>query len=276
MSTVLVIEDDAASRELIVFLVNQLGHLSVAARDGQEGLVQARALAAMGALDAVVCDIVMPGLDGYVVLSAIKADDRLRGVPIIFVTGTVPTRDLPYSLHAGAHDYLQKPLEPTEFLARLTAALRQKATYDELKRRTLELDLISRIDPLTGLYNRRHLEKRLLELRAGRARHNHDLSVLLIDIDHFKTVNDTHGHCTGDAVLIEISRRIRAEVRLEDVPGRFGGEEFMVLLPFIDQTGATAAAERLRRAVSESPVLVAQESVPITIKSRVLVQPGRR
>ena len=122
------------------------------------------------------------------------------------------------------------------------------------------------IDSLTGLYNRRHLEECLAELAAGCRRHGHDLSALVIDIDHFKQVNDTYGHPAGDAVLIELARRIRMCLRTEDVPGRWGGEEFLVLLPFIDAAGAEVVAERLRATVAGSPFnLGSGEVVAVTV-----------
>ena len=130
-------------------------------------------------------------------------------------------------LRLGAHDYLRKPFEPSELLARVHAAVRNKALQDELRLRNAELELASRTDALTGLHNRRHLEEQLQRLAAEGDR----LSVLVCDIDRFKQVNDTRGHAAGDEVLRVVAGRLRAAARPGDVPGRWGGEEFLGRAP---------------------------------------------
>jgi PleD family two-component response regulator len=131
------------------------------------------------------------------VLARIKADPRLADIPVVFVTSRVTTDDVVEGLRLGAHDYLRKPFEPSELLARVHAAVRIKALQDELRLRNAELELTSRTDALTGLHNRRHLEEQLQRLAGAGDR----LAVLLCDIDRFKQVNDTRGHAAGDEVL---------------------------------------------------------------------------
>jgi two-component system, cell cycle response regulator len=195
----------------------------------------------------------MPEMSGWDVLAAMKADPGLRDVPVVFLTGRSDTADMVDGLRLGAHDYLRKPCEPAELLARVQAAARVKRLQDELRQRNEELDLVSRTDSLTGLHNRRHVEEYLARLLSLARRNGEPIAVLLVDIDHFKLVNDGHGHDAGDVVLREVADRMARIVRLEDMVGRWGGEEFLVVLPNTATQGAAELAERLRQAVAEEP-----------------------
>jgi PleD family two-component response regulator len=157
--------------------------------------------------DVVLLDVEMPEMSGWDVLAAMKSDADLRDVPVVFLTGRSDTADMVYGLRLGAHDYLRKPCEPTELLARVQAAARVKRLQDELRQRNEELDLISRTDSLTGLHNRRHVEEYLTRLVSLARRNAEPIAVLIIDIDRFKSVNDGHGHDAGDAVLREVAAR---------------------------------------------------------------------
>ena len=170
----------------------------------------------------------------YIRSGRLKADKDLRDTPVVFITAHTETDDVVEGLRLGAHDYLRKPFEPAEVIARVSAAVRVKELQDDLRQRNAELDRISRSDPLTGLANRRHLDEQLAAHAASADRHHHQLSVAVVDIDNFKGVNDTFGHAAGDAVLCEVARRLAASARVEDVVGRWGGEEFIVILPHCD------------------------------------------
>jgi two-component system cell cycle response regulator len=203
--------------------------------------------------DAALLDIEMPVLDGFEVLRELKGDADLADIPVVFLTARTGTDDLVVGLQLGAHDYLKKPFEPAELIARVSAAVRVKELQDQLRLRNAELDAISRVDPLTGLYNRRHLAEHLASSASASRRHRHPLSIVLFDLDHFKSVNDHHGHAAGDAVLREFAARLRSNLRVEDVAARWGGEEFLVLLPMTDRKGAAAFADRIRAALSAEP-----------------------
>lgn len=258
---VLVADDSVVVRAVLREHLEAQGYAVVEAPDGEAALAMCRDAGP----DALLLDVEMPGLSGHEVLARLQAEGELRDIPVVFLTGHSSTADLVKAIEGGAHDYLRKPFEPPELLARVRAAVRVKSLQDELKRRNAELDLISRTDVLTGLYNRRHLEEHLVQQVSAARRHGHGMALLLLDIDHFKSINDTVGHAGGDVVLREVAARVRDSVRREDIPGRWGGEEFLVLLPFLTADGARALGERLRIAVAEKPVDIGDgQQVPVT------------
>jgi two-component system cell cycle response regulator len=241
-----VAEDSLVIRAVLVEQLQSRGYRVIEAGDGEEALAACH----RGQPDVVLLDVEMPHLDGHGVLARIKADPRLADIPVVFVTSRVTTEDVVDGLRLGAHDYLRKPFEPRELLARVHAAVRSKALQDELRLRNAELELASRTDALTGLGNRRHLEEQLQRLAAT----DDPISVLLCDIDRFKQVNDTRGHAAGDEVLRVVSARLREVARPGDVPGRWGGEEFLVVLPATGPDEAAAMGERTRRVIAAAPV----------------------
>jgi diguanylate cyclase (GGDEF)-like protein len=195
----------------------------------------------------------MPVLDGHATLARLKADPELKDIPVVFLTGRVDTADVVTGLHLGAHDYLRKPFEANELMARVSAALRTKWLQDELRTRNAELDRVARIDMLTNIYNRRHLDEHLRSVISSARRHDRTIGVLIVDIDHFKNVNDEHGHLAGDAVLREVAARLAQAMRTEDALGRWGGEEFLAVLTDTPPEGVRVMAERLRQVIAAAP-----------------------
>ena len=259
---VLLVEDSAAIRALVRRMLVAGGHVVVEAAGGAAALTVCREQQP----DVVLLDVEMPEMSGWDVLAAMKADPHLRDVPVVFLTSRSDTTDMVDGLRLGAHDYLRKPCEPTELLARVQAAARVKRLQDELRQRNEDLDRISRTDALTGLRNRRHVEEYLAKLTSLARRNLEPIAVLVIDIDHFKSVNDEHGHEAGDAVLREVAGRMQDSVRLEDMVGRWGGEEFLVVLPNTTDQGAAELAERLRQVVADTPCRLADgDAVQVTI-----------
>lgn len=257
----LVVDDSAVVRSVVRLQLQAAGYSVLEAANGQAALE----VVAAGGISLVLLDVEMPVLDGFTTIAALKADPSTADLPVIFLTARVDSQDVVEALRLGAHDYLSKPLKQAELLARVRAAVQVTELRRELQRRTEELDQQARTDYLTGLYNRRHLEEHLRQLLSPRRRDGNAVAVLLVDIDHFKQVNDTIGHQAGDLVLQEVARRMGSVVRVADVLGRWGGEEFLLLAPETGLEAARVLAERLRRAVSDEPVRTASGPVPITV-----------
>jgi diguanylate cyclase (GGDEF)-like protein len=269
-ATVLIADDSLVIRAVVRSELEGEGYRVVEALDGLSALRQCRE----DAPDVVLLDIEMPGLDGYEVLSELKGDDRLKDIPVVFLTSRAGMEDVVAGLRGGAHDYLKKPFETAELLARVGSAYHVKKLQDELQRRNADLDRLSRTDALTGLYNRRHLDAELSRLHRDSLRHQDPLCVLLLDLDHFKQINDTHGHAAGDDVLRSFTDRLRSELRAGDIAGRWGGEEFLVILPRTDLDGGRAIADRIRSVTAAKPVFAGRQSISVTVSGGCALGPG--
>jgi len=269
-ATVLIVDDSLVIRAVVRDGLETEGYQVVEAVDGLAGLQLCRE----SPPDVVLLDIEMPGLDGYGVLAALKSDQLLKDIPVVFLTSRAGMEDVVAGLRGGAHDYLKKPFETVELLARVGSAASVKRLQDQLRERNAELDRMSRIDAVTGLFNRRHLNEALLREYADSRRHVQPLCLLLFDLDHFKLVNDTHGHPAGDAVLRAFADRMHAELRLGDTSGRWGGEEFLVILPRTDIDGGLEVSERIRAATEAEPVVVGGSSISVTVSGGCALGPG--
>jgi two-component system cell cycle response regulator len=256
---ILVAEDSALLRRMLGDVLRQQGWAVLEAGDGRSALVIARAERPHVALLARE----MEGLDGMAVLDALRRDPRTADIPVVFVTGRTDAAELAEGLERGAHDYVRKPVDPVELVARIRTAIRLRTLRDELAERNAELEQLARTDVLTGLANRRHADDVLRATIAGARRHGRELCAVLADIDRFKAVNDLHGHAAGDAVLRAVALRLAGGLRDEDTAARWGGEEFLLLLP--DAAEAGMVAERLRAAVAADPVRIDDTlSIPVT------------
>jgi diguanylate cyclase (GGDEF)-like protein len=258
---VLVADDSLVIRSVLRKQLEEYGHEVVEARDGVEALASVRARAP----DIILLDVEMPNLDGHQVLAELQRDPVLAEIPVVFLTGRSTTADVVEGLRLGAHDYLAKPFEPAELLARVSAALRVKRLQDELRVRNAELDTLSRTDALTRLPNRRHLLERLDESAASARRHGGVMAVLMVDVDHFKNVNDRFGHDVGDVVLQEVAARLQSACRAEDIAGRWGGEEFLVVAATTTIDGAAELGERVRASIAADGVMAGEEKVSVTV-----------
>lgn len=272
---ILVVDDDETVRLLLQKQLEGAGYAVLAAVDGSEGL----RLALEARPDMVVTDLVMPGQDGFALIRALREADFGRSIYVIVLTMLDDEPNLTRALGLGADDYVGKPIHPKTVLTRVRAGLRivgeqrrLRREIDDVHRRNLELSIAHRraeeaamTDVLTDLYNRRYALKRLAQECASAARTDRHLSVLMIDVDHFKAVNDNHGHETGDAALAHVAALLRDSLRLSDVACRFGGEEFIAILPDTPLAAAVGLAERLRAAVAGRPCATGGASIPLTV-----------
>lgn len=192
--------------------------------------------------DLILLDVQMPEMNGYDVLKLLKENSDTTQIPIIFITGKDTVEDEEYGLELGAMDYITKPIRPSIVKARVKTHITLKQQYDQLVGMATH-------DQLTGLYNRHYLSDALDKKVSQAKRHHEALSVIIIDIDHFKNVNDTFGHLTGDIVLKAVANIVYDSARKEDVAARFGGEEFIVVLDNCTAQDALVKAESLRSAI---------------------------
>ncbi len=207
--------------------------------------------------DVILLDVHMEEMDGYQVCRMIKANPATVNVPIIFLTGADKTEEKIRGLELGATDYVTKPFDPAELRARVRAALRTAYLMDLLSRKAM-------IDGLTGLWNRTYLDSRLDAEVAHARRTGRSVSCIMLDVDHFKSINDRYGHPFGDEVLRMIAVALGASCRSEDVVCRYGGEEFAVLLPNTNAAAASELAERLRRAIEGEAMKFKGQVVKVT------------
>lgn len=223
------------------------------ANDGKSGLEVAQTTP----VDMVLLDVDMPDVSGFDVCRQFKSDPSLSAVPIVFLTGASSPEDRVAGLNLGAVDYIVKPFHPAEFQARVRATLRTKQLVDLLRER-------AQIDGLTALRNRAFLDDRLAAELASLARRPGTLSCLMIDLDHFKQINDRHGHLVGDEVLRAVAGVLVENTRVEDVVTRYGGEEFVMLTPGVSLEGALSLAERLRVGIERVEVRRVAGTVRVT------------
>ena len=250
---VLVIDDSEPIRKLVVTRLKREGLEIVGEADGQRGL--ARAIASPP--DLILLDIDLPDVDGFEVCRQLKEHPATRDVPIIFLTGTTSTDAKVRGLDMGAVDYVTKPFDQVELRARVSAALRTKRLQDILEQQSF-------VDGLTGLWNRSYLDRRLESELNVAHRYGRPLGLVLVDIDHFKTVNDRFGHLFGDVALQGVAESLRAQARRSDIVARYGGEEFAVLLPDSSMSAAILCSERLRASIESRSCEAHGEPVTVT------------
>jgi diguanylate cyclase (GGDEF)-like protein len=257
---ILIADDNPVSQRVLEACLRRWGDEVVAVADGQAAW---EVLQQPDAPPLAILDWVMPGLEGPEVCRRVRRRAELvASLPehpppaytyLLLLTGCDRPTDRLQALEAGADDYLVKPLDALELRTRLLAGRRIVRLQEQLLTAHADLQAKALRDPLTGLFNRSALLEVLEHELARSFRDRSALSLLLIDLDHFKWVNDTHGHLTGDAVLREAARRLRAGLRQSDWVGRYGGEEFLLVLPGCGLRDGWSTAERLRLALSAEP-----------------------
>jgi two-component system cell cycle response regulator len=238
----------------------------------EETLVRVRG----GDYDLIVVSLGMRGFDGLRLCSQLRSIPEARNVPILVVVSEGDRRKLTQALEMGVNDYLTRPVDRNELVARVRTQLRKKRYQDRL-RRNVQLSLEMAItDQLTGLHNRRYMTSHLDNLMTQAARTGKPLAFVIMDIDHFKAVNDGHGHDIGDEVLREFAKRLGANIRGIDLACRYGGEEFVVVMPETNATFAYAVAERLRKSIETTPIEISRApgKLAITISIGIAASEG--
>jgi diguanylate cyclase (GGDEF)-like protein len=246
---VLVVEDSKAQRERVVRDLETRGYEVRSAEGGLEALGLIKA----DPPDVVILDVVLDGMDGYSVCRWLRLGESTRDIIVIMLTVKTEVKERVEGLHVGADDYIPKPFDMDELEARMFAALRSRNARLELRTRNTELEgmltrteRLAMTDALTGVFNRRRFGDMLRHEWASARRYKHSLCLLLFDVDHFKAVNDTEGHAAGDEALKNVALIIAGSIREVDVCARYGGDEFVLLLPHTPIENAMIVADRVR------------------------------
>jgi diguanylate cyclase (GGDEF)-like protein len=249
---ILVVDDVPVNVQLLTTYLSSVGYEVVTARDGQEALDQVAATLP----DLILLDVMMPKLNGFEVCERLKSDPVTRVIPVIMVTALNEIEDKIKATESGADDFVSKPFNKLELLTRVKSLLRIKQLHDELSAKVRELELarerlrqLAITDGLTDLYNHRYFKEHLEQEVYRANRHQSHVSVVMVDIDHFKKFNDTYGHPAGDAILREIARLLKENIRKIDLAARYGGEEFCLVLVETNKAAAAIVAEKVRRLV---------------------------
>lgn len=279
--TILIVDDHPANLRLLIETLKQSGWKTLVAINGDGAIRQSE----LARPDLILLDVMMPDMDGFETCRQMKQRESIKDIPVIFMTALADTVDKLKGFEVGGVDYITKPFQLMELLARVRVHLELKQAREEVIRINLELQSVNqqllayqrqleqaaRTDPLTGLPNRRDMMERLAEEYERVQRYHHPFAVALTDIDWFKKINDTFGHACGDAVLQEVARLLRGTIRKQDHVARWGGEEFLLLLPETDREGAMRMAERLRAVIARTALFYQDQPISITMTFGVYV-----
>ncbi|MDX2028592.1 MAG: PleD family two-component system response regulator [Alphaproteobacteria bacterium] len=258
---VLLLEDNPVQQSLILETLQKVSvHVSFA-----KTVAEAAVTARSGAYDLALVSLDLRNEDGLLLCSLLRAQEPTRQLPILLLANEEDIQRVARGLDLGANDYLMRPLDANEILARTRTQLRQKKHYERMRQNYEENFALALIDPLTGAFNRRYLDAHLPRLLTRSITSRKPLSVIMTDIDHFKQVNDKHGHAVGDAVLRETVNRMINGLRPSDLVVRMGGEEFAIILPETDHTAAMAVSERVRGRIAKTPIPAGNGTPPLPI-----------
>ena len=264
MGRILIVDDQARSSARISGALNEAGHEAIVVDDAAAALQKARA----GAFDLIIVSLSIRNYDGLRLCSQLRTAEETRTVPLLIIVEDPEDSRLARGLDMGINDYLVRPIESNELFARIRTQLRWRR-YEDRLRRNLHLSLQMAVtDPLTGLYNRRYMETHLQIQMARAKQEDRPISLLMIDIDFFKQINDAHGHDAGDKILKQFATGISRNIRGIDLACRFGGEEFVVIMPETDMAIAALVAERIRQYTETFP-FECGASAPINMSTSI-------
>lgn len=273
---VLIVDDTNTDRLLLKLHLSKLGYRTIEANNGQEAIDQF--LEHSQDLDLILMDVQMPYMNGFDAVKSIRKiqeQQKQEWLPVIFLSASAEDDDVEDGILAGGDDYLIKPISQKVLSAKMLAMQRIADMRRRLVESNLTLEQLASTDHLTGVANRRSFELMLDREMSFTRRYGSSMACAMFDLDKFKVVNDTYGHDAGDAVLVEVVRRIKENLREGDVIGRLGGEEFGIVLPNIQESEVLAIFERYRFVVAERPVLHEGIEIPITASIGVALYTGK-
>ena len=251
---ILVVDDSRLNVRLMTDILEKEGYTVYSCSDGSCVLE----ISHNNDLDVILLDVIMPGIDGFEVCKLLKADLNSKDIPIIMITSKTDSGDVKKALELGAFDYIKKPIDEVEVIARIQSAIRFKEYQEKLKDMAMK-------DGLTGLYNHSLLVELFNKEIEKQQKNDNPISFVMIDIDFFKNVNDTYGHIFGDKVLQELSRILLKSVGFGDIVGRYGGEEFSIVFPSMGLETLKQVCERIRKNVEENELIIENKIIKITI-----------
>jgi diguanylate cyclase (GGDEF)-like protein len=237
---VLIVDDNPLNIKFLQTLFTSQSYRVYSAEDG----LQACRLSKKIIPDIILLDIMMPVMNGFDACKRLKAMPETKNIPIIFLTSKADTKDILKGFKLGAVDYITKPFQYKILLARVSTHLKLKFARDILKKMAI-------LDGLTQLYNHGYINKRLAQEISAAKRHSHPLSVFMFDLDHLKNINDTYGHSVGNNVFVKISATLKENMREEDIIGRYGGDEFLIILPNTRRQAGYKVAEHVRNMICQ-------------------------
>jgi len=251
---VLLVDDTIANIDVLMQTLEPENYSLAIAPNGKKALTIARRLLP----DLILLDIMMPDLDGFEVCRQLKKDSSTRDIPVIFITAKSDIKDIIEGFHIGGVDYISKPFYQEEVCARVRTHLQLRKLVEELKH-------LSSTDQLTGLLNRRTISERIAYEKNRYQRTGKSFCLILCDVDHFKAINDSYGHDAGDHILCEIAELLQTNIRNYDFISRWGGEEFLMLLPDTLLSKGLDAAEKLRQNVAAHDFHYQQHQLNLTL-----------
>ena len=258
---VLLVDDTPANLNILGHML-QIGGLVVSAVPSGEVALN---VVSKSKPDLILLDIMMPEMDGYEVCEKLKENCETREIPVIFISAMSEVKDIVKGFKIGGVDYIVKPFREEEVLARVRSQLSIKKLFLEKNALIEKLDSLSRIDPLTGISNRRDMMEKLENEQSRFERYGKSFSVIMCDIDHFKKVNDQYGHDFGDYALKEVAKLLKEQIRELDKLSRWGGEEFFIVLPETNLVGAVNVAEKMRESIESYSFEFGGETLKISM-----------
>jgi diguanylate cyclase (GGDEF)-like protein len=269
-ATILIVDDVDDNLEILGDVLTFHGYTVHKACNGETALKRAQE----DRPDLILLDILMPGMDGFDVCSRLKANENTKDIPVIFVSSMSDIDSKVTGFKVGGVDYINKPFQHAEILARVNTHLSLLRLREHLQLQNTELERLANTDYLTDLFNRRCFFNTAEEKLAGANLCGAPISITLIDLDYFKRVNDIYGHLVGDHVLFHVAQLIRAHCRKYDLAARYGGEEFVILHPAIDSRLAFQIAESIRKNVESSPFAHEGQKINVTLSAGVVDTKG--